>query len=66
MRKLSWLVRIGFVTQALILLPADSDEGRLSGSVLCAAESENCKYELDSYCAEGNDVRVDYAPKGTG
>ncbi len=66
MRKFLWPVRTGIVALAFLLLPADADDGRLSGSVLCASESDDCKYELDSYCSEGTVVRVDYAPKGTG
>lgn len=47
------------MTLALILLPVDAEDGRPSGSTLCATESENCEFELDSCCTGGNDVRVD-------
>jgi hypothetical protein len=65
MRKLLWPVRAGFVALALILLPADAGDGRLSGSVLCASELDGCVVEIGSYCDEGNDVLVD-AVRGSG
>jgi hypothetical protein len=66
MRKLLWPVRAGFVALALILLPADADDGRLSGSVLCASESGLCFDETASICMEDGEVTLDHAPRGSG
>jgi len=64
MRKLLWLGRLGFVSLALVLLPADTHDARLSGSVLCAAEGgegEGCAEETGSFCITGGKVLTDHA-----
>ena len=52
MRKLLWPARIGLVTLALVFVPAEAGDGRLSGAALCASETEDgdCKEETDAVC----------------
>lgn len=65
MRKLLWPVRIGLVTLALVFMPAEAGDGRLSGASLCAAETEDgdCKDEIASYCEVDGKLILDLAPK---
>jgi hypothetical protein len=67
MRKLLWTVRLALVTLALILLPVDVHETRLSGAPLCAAEGEEdakCRQESGSYCFSGGKFVLDYRNTG--
>ena len=63
MRKLLWLGRIGLATLALVLLPANTQDARLSGAVLCAAEgdvNQGCQREVGSYCMFEGSVVADH------
>jgi hypothetical protein len=65
MRKLLWPVRIGLVILALVLLPAETNDGKLSGAALCAAEPDaQCRVEVASYCMFEGEPIVDLAHKG--
>lgn len=65
MRKLLWPARIGLVTLALVFMPAEAGDGRLSGAALCAAETEDgaCKVEYGSYCSVSGELLPDLTPK---
>lgn len=61
MRKLLWPTRIGLVTLALVFMPAEAGDGRLSEAVLCASETEDvvCDEELNSFCVVNGDPTPD-------
>lgn len=63
MRKLLWPTQVGLVTLALVFMPAEAGDGRLSGAALCAAgtEDKDCQREYASYC-KVDDV---YVPDAT-
>lgn len=65
MRKLLWPARIGLVTLALVFMPAEAGDGRLSGASLCAAEADDddCKREYGSYCEINGKLVIDVTPK---
>lgn len=68
MRKLLWPVRIGLVTLALVFMPAEAGDGRLSGAALCAAESDEsdaCKVEVGSYCVFEGTLIADMTNKAS-
>lgn len=64
MRKLLWPARIGLVTLALVLMPAEAGDDRLSGAALCAAESDvgTCEDELSSFCEVDGEYFPDVRP----
>lgn len=63
MSKLLWLGRIGFLTLALVLLPAERHDALLSGSTLCASEAQACQVEVGSYCIYDGVVLSDHTSK---
>ena len=65
MSKLLWLGRIGFVTLALVLLPAEGNHALLSGSTLCASETGQCRVEVGSYCIYGGVTLTDHTFKNS-
>lgn len=65
MRKLLWPARIGLVTLALVFMPAEAGDGRLSAASLCAAEADadDCVREIASYCDVDGKQILDLTPK---
>lgn len=65
MPKLLWPIRIGLVTLALMFMPAETDDGRLSRAALCASvtEDDGCELEPDSYCLVDGAYVPDLTPK---
>lgn len=65
MRKLLWPARIGLVSLALMFMPAEAGDGRLSGAALCASEAGggDCEEEAGSYCLVDDLYIPDATPK---
>lgn len=65
MPELLWPIRIGIVTLALVFMPAEAGDGRLSRAALCASETEDgdCQPEPDSYCLVDSAYIPDLTPK---
>lgn len=64
MRNLLWPTRIGLVTLALVLVPAETGDGRLSEAVLCATEAGvgACDDEVNSFCEVNGEYIPDVRP----